>query len=66
MFSGSGMATGGWLAGFLYDHFGFYGAAFAAGMAFNAGNLLVVSALVLRHQQLSPPLLTGLGRTAAD
>jgi MFS family permease len=66
MFSGSGMATGGWLAGFLYDHFGFYGAAFAAGMAFNAGNLIVVSALVLRHQQLSPPLLTGLGRTAAD
>lgn len=66
MFSGSGMATGGWLAGFLYDHFGFYGAAFAAGMAFNAGNLIVVSALVLRHQQLSPPLLTGLGRSAAD
>ena len=31
LFSGSGMAAGGWLAGLLYDHFGFYGAAFAVG-----------------------------------
>jgi hypothetical protein len=66
MFSGSGMATGGWLAGLLYDQFGFYGVAFAAGLAFNIGNLIIVSALVLRHQQLSPALLTGLGSTAAD
>jgi len=66
MFSGSGMATGGWLAGLLYDQFGFYGVAFAAGLAFNIGNLIIVSALVLRHQQLSPPLLTGLGSPAAD
>jgi MFS family permease len=66
MFSGSGMATGGWLAGLLYDQFGFYGVAFATGLAFNIGNLIIVSALVLRHQQLSPALLTGLGSTAAD
>jgi hypothetical protein len=31
MSSGSGMATGGWLAGFLYDRFGFYGVAFGTG-----------------------------------
>jgi MFS family permease len=66
LFSGSGMATGGWLAGFLYDHFGFYGGAFAAGLAFNLGNLIVVGTLVLRHQQLSPPVVDWSGRTAAD
>ena len=66
MFSGSGMATGGWLAGFLYDRFGFYGVAFATGLAFNFGNLIIIGALVLRHQQLSRPLLAGLGRSAAD
>lgn len=51
LFSGSGMAAGGWLAGLLYDRFGFYGAAFLVGMAFNLGNLLLVGALVLRRQR---------------
>lgn len=53
MFSGSGMATGGWLAGFLYDKFGFYAVAFAAGVVFNLGNLVVIGALVLRDQRQS-------------
>ena len=35
LLSGSGMATGTWLAGALYDHFGFYAPAFAAGVGFN-------------------------------
>ena len=48
LFSGSGMATGGWLAGFLYDRFGFYGVAFATGIAFNLGNLAIITVLVLR------------------
>ena len=30
--SGFGMASGGWFAGLLYDHFGYYAPAFAAGL----------------------------------
>jgi MFS family permease len=56
LFSGSGMAAGGWLAGLLYDRFGFYGAAFVAGLIFNLANLLIVGTLVLR-QQRTPRLL---------
>jgi MFS family permease len=41
-----GMAAGGWLAGALYDGFGFYGPAFAAGLLFNLLNLVVVGILV--------------------
>jgi len=51
LFSGSGMAAGGWLAGLLYDRFGFYGAAFIVGLMFNLANLLIVGALVLRRQR---------------
>jgi len=46
--SGSGMAIGGWLAGVLYDHFGFYTPAFAAGIAANAVNLVIIGTLVIR------------------
>ncbi|HMK78732.1 MAG TPA: MFS transporter [Xanthobacteraceae bacterium] len=48
-FSGFGMASGGWFAGILYDHFGYYAPAFAAGLIFNAVNLLLIGPLVLRH-----------------
>lgn len=48
--SGSGMAVGGWLAGFLYDHFGHYGPAFTVGVLFNLANLAVLSVLVLRQR----------------
>ncbi len=51
LFSGSGMAAGGWLAGVIYDHVGFYGAAFATGMVFNLANLILVGTLVLRQYQ---------------
>ena len=44
--SGTGMALGGWLAGALYDHFGFYAPAFAAGVAANAVNIAIIGALV--------------------
>ena len=33
-----GMAAGSWLAGRLYDHFGFYAPAFATGLGFNLLN----------------------------
>jgi MFS family permease len=44
-----GMAFGSWWAGALYDHFGFYGPAFASGVIFNLMNLTLVGTLVLRH-----------------
>jgi MFS family permease len=53
LMTGSGMATGGWLAGFLYDHFGHYGPAFALGVAFNIVNLVILLALVLRQRTAS-------------
>ncbi len=53
LFSGSGMAFGGWLAGAIYDHVGFYSAAFATGIVFNAAHLLVIGPLVWRQQRLA-------------
>src|SRR5262250_2222298 len=52
--SGGGMAIGGWLAGVLYDHFGTYAPAFAAGVGANAINLVIVGTLVFRHRSRSP------------
>ena len=53
LFPGSlGMATGGWLAGVMYDHFAFYTLAFAVGVAFNLLNLVVIGALVVRHRPM--------------
>jgi MFS family permease len=60
LFSGSGMAAGGWVAGLLYDQFGFYGVAFATGLVFNLGNFIIVGALVLRQQQFLRPAIAGL------
>jgi MFS family permease len=48
LFSGCGMAIGGWLAGLLYDHFGFYTPAFAAGIGANILNLIIIGMLVSR------------------
>jgi MFS family permease len=50
LLSGSGMASGTWLAGALYDYFGFYAPAFAAGVAFNIANFIVIAILVLRRR----------------
>jgi predicted MFS family arabinose efflux permease len=57
LFSGSGMAAGGWLAGVIYDYAGFYAAAFATGILFNLANLMVVGALVFRQSRLGSPVL---------
>jgi MFS family permease len=48
LFTGTGMAAGGWFAGYLYDYFGFYAPAFAAGVAFNVINLAILAVLVGR------------------
>ena len=50
LFSGGGMAGGGWIAGLIYDHLGFYAPAFAAGIGTNIVNLLMISVLVGRHR----------------
>lgn len=48
--SGSGMATGGWLAGYIYDYFGYYAPAFAAGLAVNAAHATLIGILVMRRR----------------
>jgi len=50
LFTAIGMASGGWLAGLLYDHFGYYAPAFAAGIGSNILNILVVGTLVMRQR----------------
>ena len=50
LFTGSGMAIGGWLAGALYDFFGSYTPAFAAGVGANAINLLLIGTLLGRQR----------------
>jgi len=50
MFTAVGMASGGWLAGLLYDHYGYYAPAFATGIGSNILNLLVVGTLVMRQR----------------
>jgi hypothetical protein len=47
------MAAGGWLAGVIYDYFGFYGPALATGIGFNLLNLALVGTLVAR-QRMQP------------
>jgi MFS family permease len=52
LFSGSGMATGAWAGGALYDMFGYYGPAFFTAISANLLNLVVVATLFLRqHSQ---------------
>ncbi len=43
-----GMAIGSWMGGFVYDHTGQYGAAFAIGVAANIANLAIVASLIRR------------------
>jgi MFS family permease len=53
LFSGSGMAAGGWLAGAIYDYAGFYGAAFVTGIVFNLVHIAIIGSLVLRHGRVA-------------
>ncbi len=50
--SGSGMAVGPWLAGYLYDMHGYYAPAFAVGVAFNLANLALLAMLVVRQHMV--------------
>lgn len=50
MFGGLlGMAGGGWVAGLLYDHFGYYGPSFAVAVLFNILNMIIILPMVLRE-----------------
>ena len=53
LMSGTGMGTGGWLAGVLYDYFGFYAPAFATGVVSNLLNFALIAALVLRQRYVA-------------
>jgi MFS family permease len=55
LLSGSGMAVGGWLAGYLYDLNGYYAPAFATGVAFNLVNLSMLAMLVIRQRMVGAP-----------
>ena len=50
LFTAVGMASGGWLAGLLYDHFGYYAPAFAVAIGANLLNILIVGSLVTRQR----------------
>jgi MFS family permease len=53
LLSGSGMGTGGWLAGMLYDYFGYYAPAFAVGVLANLLNLGLIAMLLIRMKAFS-------------
>jgi predicted MFS family arabinose efflux permease len=50
LLSGTGMGTGSWLAGALYDHFGYYAPAFAVGVLSNVLNFALIAAIALRQK----------------
>jgi MFS family permease len=52
--SGWGMAAGGWVAGVIYDHFGFYAPAFATGLDVNILNFIIIATLSLRKRLTAP------------
>ena len=51
----SGMAFGSWLAGALYDRFGYYAPAFGTGIAFNAANLVIIGFVLLALSRTRRP-----------
>jgi cyanate permease len=53
LFTGIGMAAGGWLAGAIYDYFGSYAPAFATGVGANAINLVLIGTLLARRRYRS-------------
>jgi MFS family permease len=49
--SGSGMAFGAWIGGVLYDYFGHYAPAFAAGVGVSMINFMIISTLAFRKSR---------------
>ena len=48
LFTAIGMGGGGWIAGVLYDHFGYYAPDFMFGIATSVVNVMIIGTLVLR------------------
>jgi MFS family permease len=55
LLTGTGMGTGGWLAGYLYDIYGYYIPAFATGVAFNVVNIAILFILLVRQRSMMTP-----------
>lgn len=55
LLTGSGMGAGGWLAGYLYDIYGYYTPAFATGVAFNVANIAILFTLLMRQYAMKSP-----------
>lgn len=56
LLGGSGMAFGGWFAGYLFDLYAFYAAAFTAGLLFNIVNTAILAFLVYKQSSNRPRL----------
>ena len=50
------MAFGGWFAGYLFDLYAFYAAAFTAGLLFNIVNTAILAFLVYKQSSNRPRL----------
>ncbi|MBS0641674.1 MAG: MFS transporter [Proteobacteria bacterium] len=59
-----GMALGGWMTGVIFDATGSYHAAFANGVAWNAGNLLIALFLFSRAKRAGAPAIRAEGQAA--
>jgi hypothetical protein len=46
-----GMSFGGWISGVIFDATGSYAAAFVNGLAWNALNIVIMAALLIRSRQ---------------
>ena len=46
-----GMSFGGWISGVIFDATGSYAAAFVNGLAWNALNIIIMAALLIRSRQ---------------
>jgi len=46
-----GMSLGGWISGVIFDATGSYAAAFVNGLGWNALNVIIIAALVMRARQ---------------
>ena len=57
MATGIGMATGGWLAGHLYDYFGYYLPAFGVGVISNVLNFAILAFLIWCRSRAQPPAI---------
>jgi MFS family permease len=55
LLTGTGMGAGGWLAGYLYDIYGYYIPAFATGVAFNVANIAILFMLLVRQRAMGTP-----------